>query len=48
MRTYRVWVDGRKEQTVTTMQGETGFQVRMKLANQYGVKTFQVISVWLK
>lgn len=46
MRTYKCWVDGRKETTTQVIQAENSFIARTRVATQNGVKVFEVVAVW--
>jgi hypothetical protein len=44
-KTYRAWITGRKAQTLETLQADSSFAARMRIANKYGVKTLEVVAI---
>jgi hypothetical protein len=48
MNVYRVWIVGRKEETVSIGEFETSFEARRTMARHYGVEVFNVVAqrIW--
>jgi hypothetical protein len=42
---YRCWVVKQKEATLTTIEAETSFLARQRLASRLGLKTFEIVAV---
>lgn len=47
-RRYQVWVKGRKLDTKTIIPADSKLQAQMRLANIWGVKSFEIECVWLR
>jgi len=47
-RKYRVWVKGRKAATERTMPADSKGQAQIRMANLWGVKSFEIECVWIK
>jgi hypothetical protein len=48
MNKYDCWIDGRKAETRVTLEAETAFEARKRLAAQYGVHVTDVVAarIW--
>ena len=47
-RKYRVWVKARKAETERTIPADSKLQAQMRMANLWGVKSFEIECVWMK
>jgi hypothetical protein len=45
IKTYKCWVDGRKETTTQFIETSSSFFARQRLAMQYGRKTYEIVAV---